>query len=35
MMLAFVGWVLVFRSSVGLAAAALGLVVLAQRIESE
>ena len=35
MMLGFVGWVLVFRSSVGLAAAALGLVVLAQRIESE
>jgi protein-S-isoprenylcysteine O-methyltransferase Ste14 len=35
MMLGFVGWVLVFRSSVGLAAAVLGLVVLAQRIESE
>jgi protein-S-isoprenylcysteine O-methyltransferase Ste14 len=35
MMLALVGWVLVFRSSVGLVAAALGLVVLVQRIEAE
>jgi protein-S-isoprenylcysteine O-methyltransferase Ste14 len=35
MMISFVGWVLVFRSAVGLAAAALGLLVLAQRIEAE
>ena len=35
MMLGFVGWALVFRSSVGLVAAALGLTVLAARIESE
>jgi protein-S-isoprenylcysteine O-methyltransferase Ste14 len=35
MMIAFVGWALVFRSTVGLAAAALGLLVLVPRIESE
>ena len=34
-MLGFVGWALVFRSAVGLAAAALGLLVLVQRIEAE
>jgi protein-S-isoprenylcysteine O-methyltransferase Ste14 len=35
MMLAFVGWALVFRSSVGLLAAALGLRLLVERITSE
>jgi protein-S-isoprenylcysteine O-methyltransferase Ste14 len=34
-MLAFVGWALVFRSVVGLVAAALGLLLLHVRIESE
>jgi protein-S-isoprenylcysteine O-methyltransferase Ste14 len=31
----FVGWALVFRSSVGLLAAVLGLRLLVERIESE
>src|SRR5262245_19489673 len=35
MMLGLVGWALVFRSSVGVAAAALGLPLLALRIDSE
>ena len=35
MMLALAGWALVFRSAVGLAATALGLLVLATRIEAE
>jgi protein-S-isoprenylcysteine O-methyltransferase Ste14 len=35
MMLGFVGWALVFRSSVGLVAAALGIPLLVARIESE
>jgi protein-S-isoprenylcysteine O-methyltransferase Ste14 len=35
MMLALAGWALVFRSAAGLAATALGLVVLAARIEDE
>jgi protein-S-isoprenylcysteine O-methyltransferase Ste14 len=35
MMLAFAGWALVFRSAAGLAAVALGLLVLAARIEDE
>ncbi len=35
MMLGFVGWALVFRSSVGLVAAVLGLRLLFERIESE
>jgi protein-S-isoprenylcysteine O-methyltransferase Ste14 len=35
MMLALAGWALVFRSGVGLAATAVGLVVLGRRIEDE
>jgi protein-S-isoprenylcysteine O-methyltransferase Ste14 len=35
MMLGFVGWALVFRSSIGVVAAALGLLVLLSRIEAE
>jgi protein-S-isoprenylcysteine O-methyltransferase Ste14 len=35
MMLGLLGWALVFRSSVGLVASALGLLLLASRIESE
>src|SRR5256885_12730234 len=35
MMLGFVGWALVFRSSVGLVSAVLGLRLLFERIESE
>jgi len=35
MMLGFVGWALVFRSSVGLVAAGLGLRLLFERIDSE
>ncbi len=35
MMLAMLGWALLFRSSVGVAATALGLVVLSLRIEAE
>ena len=35
MMLAFLGWALVFRSSVGVAACLLGLPLLHERIESE
>jgi protein-S-isoprenylcysteine O-methyltransferase Ste14 len=35
MMLGLVGWALVFRSSVGLVVAALGIPLLVDRIESE
>ena len=35
MMIGFVGWALVFRSSVGLAAAALGVPLLVARIDAE
>jgi protein-S-isoprenylcysteine O-methyltransferase Ste14 len=35
MMLAFLGWALVFRSSVGVAACLLGLPLLHERIVSE